>query len=261
MIGTLFTYQRHQYKVTEYVPSRPKYPYTVARQPDGKLFKFPAHIVTGTPQIVIPVMTESPTTSMKEQALWSLYAKQFNLPSDAFGKTFTTKGTEYRITGIKPNRPKFPVEAVRVRDNAPFKFTSGIVASLLTTTSTTVTHSLKVGQSISYLTKGWSDTTEKTYTGVVTLVRADEVEIYGSGMFAPGKVMKATAVTPISKRADADILRDISGVYNRLSPESLTADGERPRSQVIALSAILNRALKALQIELGRTVSEEESYA
>lgn len=100
--GTTITYRRRQYEVTGYVPSRPQYPYTVKRLPDGKLFKMPADIVEGTPA-ASPVI---PTTGIP-----------------AVGSTFICKGTEYRVTGYTPSRPKFPVSATRTRDGAPFKFT------------------------------------------------------------------------------------------------------------------------------------------
>lgn len=131
--GTTFSVGRNTYEVTTHVPSRPKFPYTAKRLPDGKLFKFPANIVEGTPtgtkpyvEAVIPVKTND---LVGEQARWNTYAARFGLPRDLVGTTLTSKGTEFRITSINPSRPKFPISASRVRDGAPFKFTTAAVAA------------------------------------------------------------------------------------------------------------------------------------
>lgn len=65
---------------------------------------------------------------------------------------------------------------------------------------------------------------------------------------------------PATKRADRAILSDIATVYGQLSPENLTCDGELPRSQVRRKAASLNRQLRELFREIGRTVSEEEAW-
>lgn len=56
------------------------------------------------------------------------------------------------------------------------------------------------------------------------------------------------------------IIEAIVDTYNRLSPEWLTADGERPMSQVVALRNTLNHRLKHLFMALGRPVSETVAY-
>jgi hypothetical protein len=56
------------------------------------------------------------------------------------------------------------------------------------------------------------------------------------------------------------IIEAIVDTYTRLSPEWLTADGERPAAQVRALSNTLNHRLKHLFMALGRPVSEEVAY-
>jgi hypothetical protein len=62
------------------------------------------------------------------------------------------------------------------------------------------------------------------------------------------------------KRPDALILRDILNVYNSLSPENLSCDGELPGSQIRRRACALNTQLRALFREIGRRVSEEEAY-
>ncbi len=59
------------------------------------------------------------------------YANWFGLPDDIIGRTFEFQGRTYRVTEIKPNRPKFPVSGVRVSDNQPFKFPAETVKRLL----------------------------------------------------------------------------------------------------------------------------------
>lgn len=59
---------------------------------------------------------------------------------------------------------------------------------------------------------------------------------------------------------DICIMEAIVDTYNRLSPEWLTADGERPISQVHALRGNLQRKLDYLFKALGRPVSESVAY-
>lgn len=57
----------------------------------------------------------------------------YDLPVNAFGATFRNRGNEFRITGIHPNRPKFPISAVRTKDSRAMKFTAGAVKMYLLT--------------------------------------------------------------------------------------------------------------------------------
>lgn len=65
---------------------------------------------------------------------------------------------------------------------------------------------------------------------------------------------------PVSKRADAEILREIRSIYAGLSPENLHMDGEISRAAAARRGAALNRRLRACFTELGRKVSESEAY-
>lgn len=70
----------------------------------------------------------------------------------------------------------------------------------------------------------------------------------------------STAATPAKpKRSEAEILADIQGIYGALSPENLTCDGELSRAQVRRKAANLRGQLRALEVELGRKVSEFEA--
>jgi hypothetical protein len=115
-----------------------------------------------------------------------------------------------------------------------------------------------VGDSVGY------DVSGKPYTGVVTKVNILEgtYEVYGSQPFGVfSRVIPAGKICAISKRSDEAIIRDCGSAYASLSPENLTCDGEASRTHVRRRSAELNRALRALFSEIGREVTEEETYA
>lgn len=59
---------------------------------------------------------------------------------------------------------------------------------------------------------------------------------------------------------DARIMEAIIDCYTRLSPEYLTADGERPMNQVRQLKHSLETRLAHLFKALGRPVGEEAAY-
>lgn len=67
-------------------------------------------------------------------------------------------------------------------------------------------------------------------------------------------------LNPFLSHCDSCIVQAIADVYNQLSPEWLTADGERPISQVHALRGNLQRKLDHLFKALGRPVSESVAY-
>lgn len=67
--------------------------------------------------------------------------------------------------------------------------------------------------------------------------------------------------SPFTMSADNFIMEAILDVYVRLSPEWLTADGERPVREVHALRGRLENKLSHLFKALGRPVSESVAYA
>lgn len=68
----------------------------------------------------------------------------------------------------------------------------------------------------------------------------------------------ATSAAPPRSRDKA--LDDIGAIYLALSPEHLSADGERPRHHVQRLRALYRRLLGYLFREVGRTVGETEAF-
>ncbi len=75
-----------------------------------------------------------------------------------------------------------------------------------------------------------------------------------------GSENKPVTNTPKPKRSEEEIMLDINGLYGALSPENLTCDGELPWSQVRSRAADIKHRLNDCFRELGRTVSEEESW-
>ena len=55
------------------------------------------------------------------RAKWNAYAFRFGLNDSDFGKTFTSNGEQFTITGLNPRRKKYPVSAVNSRGTS-YKF-------------------------------------------------------------------------------------------------------------------------------------------
>lgn len=71
----------------------------------------------------------------------------------------------------------------------------------------------------------------------------------------------ANAPLPVYMQyGDAKIMEAILDCYTRLSPEYLTADGERPMNQVRQLKNSLETRLAHLFKAMGRPVGEESAY-
>ena len=64
----------------------------------------------------------------------------------------------------------------------------------------------------------------------------------------------------VVQRTETKILADIAGIYAALSPENLYCDGEISHSAAMKKHRRLQRELQSLFTELGRVVSEDESY-
>ena len=74
------------------------------------------------------------------------------------------------------------------------------------------------------------------------------------------KVSVSVIVAPKPKRTDAEILRDIKGIFCQLSPENLHCDGEISRAAAARKEALLRAQLRNLEAEIGRRVSEDEAF-
>ena len=71
------------------------------------------------------------------------FAKTYGMEPEWLGKTFMHQGKTFRITGLKSNRPKFPVSATCVTDgpsyNRAFKFPAYSVVGAMRPKSPAVT--------------------------------------------------------------------------------------------------------------------------
>ncbi len=66
-----------------------------------------------------------------ERLRFEALAEAFGLSPADYGRQFSTGREHFRITGIDPRRPKYPVSAERIPDGQGFKFTAEQVALLL----------------------------------------------------------------------------------------------------------------------------------
>ena len=66
-----------------------------------------------------------------DRMLFEALAEDFGPSPDDFGREFSTGRERFRVVGIDPRRPKYPVSATRVPDGKGYKFTAENVALLL----------------------------------------------------------------------------------------------------------------------------------
>jgi hypothetical protein len=66
-----------------------------------------------------------------ERILFEALAEELGLSPDDFGREFSTGRERFRVAGIDPRRPKYPISATRIPDGKGYKFTAENVALLL----------------------------------------------------------------------------------------------------------------------------------
>jgi len=66
-----------------------------------------------------------------ERMLFEALAEEYGLSPDDFGREFSTGQEWFRVAGINPRRPKYPISAARLVDGKGFKFTAENVVLLL----------------------------------------------------------------------------------------------------------------------------------
>jgi hypothetical protein len=71
------------------------------------------------------------TTLDPDQLRFEAFAEAFGLTPADYGRQFSTGRDTFRITGIDPRRPKYPISAERIPDGQGFKFTADQVTLLL----------------------------------------------------------------------------------------------------------------------------------
>jgi hypothetical protein len=65
-----------------------------------------------------------------ERLCFEAQAEAFGLSPADYGRQFSTGRELFKITGIDPRRPKYPVSAERIPEGQGFKFTSDQAALL-----------------------------------------------------------------------------------------------------------------------------------
>jgi hypothetical protein len=66
-----------------------------------------------------------------EKNMFALLAARYGLAPSDFGREFDAGGERFRISGIDPQRPKYPISVERIPDRRGFKFAAENVAMLL----------------------------------------------------------------------------------------------------------------------------------
>ena len=60
--------------------------------------------------------------------LFEVMAESYGLAPSDLGREFTVRGEPFRVTGLHPNRPKYPIDVERLPDRCGFKFPADLVA-------------------------------------------------------------------------------------------------------------------------------------
>ena len=77
---------------------------------------------------------------------------------------------------------------------------------------------------------------------------------------SPQLLQKEDKLPEVKKRSESEIMNDILSCYGDLSPENLSADGERSHADTFRRSRELHTQLDACFKELGRVVTEAAAY-
>jgi hypothetical protein len=82
-------------------------------------------------RLQIGIALSDGTLFSPERALFEVLAQDFGLQPSDFHRIFIRNGETYRITGVNPNRPRYPISTQRIPDGRGFKFTAKDVALYL----------------------------------------------------------------------------------------------------------------------------------
>lgn len=73
-----------------------------------------------------------------EALAYQRYHAAYELPANGLGIKFVSQGKEFVVTGLSPNRPKFPINAVCTTDGKAYKFGRTIIPTINTAAQATV---------------------------------------------------------------------------------------------------------------------------
>ena len=66
-----------------------------------------------------------------EAIAYAKYHTIYGLPANGLGAKFFSQGKEFVVTGLSPNRPKFPVNAMCLTDGKSYKFGQSVAAKVV----------------------------------------------------------------------------------------------------------------------------------
>lgn len=78
-----------------------------------------------TLKIKVQVVNEA-GESERERRDFDVLSRSYGLLPEDLGTVFTSRGTDYRLTGINPRARKYPIKGERVSDNRKFKFPKSV---------------------------------------------------------------------------------------------------------------------------------------
>jgi hypothetical protein len=81
-------------------------------------------------QLQVAVVQDGKVMDEKSTA-WKKYADMYGFNQDDLGKVILIRGSEFRITGLNPNRPKYPVSADKVATGKGYKLETATVLRAL----------------------------------------------------------------------------------------------------------------------------------
>ena len=218
-----------------------------------------------TAKVKWAVVTETVGTDGASKAVPANFAADavtLGLKPEHYGATFKSGRTEYRITGIKMSRYKYPVSAERVKDGRGFKFPVAMVLGGLPNASAPAVRKTVVPK--------FNHGDRVTFSGLFG--KEPKYGVVDGGLKSNGRypilssggqvhlISEDELTTYMGKRSEAEIMEDFMGAYCALSPENLTCDGERSRYEVRLRAAEIRRWLSHLATEYGRVVEEHEAY-
>jgi hypothetical protein len=70
-------------------------------------------------------------SSGRSSPVFVLLAERYGLSAGDFGREFTAGGERFRLSGIDPRWPRYPISAERIPDRKGFKFTAENVAMFI----------------------------------------------------------------------------------------------------------------------------------
>jgi hypothetical protein len=60
----------------------------------------------------------------------AIYGRHYGLEADDYGATFISQGRRFKLTGVKPSRPSYPISAECLSTGKGFKFPRSVVAQI-----------------------------------------------------------------------------------------------------------------------------------